>query len=162
MNWDDSPRGGGVDKASSPRRDHGANNCMVCRRPSPPPLSARLELLDGRHAMSENVLGWFRYCNAHNAILVVIVRARETWWKRDPSRPVGIARGNDTRKKCTQRRLMRQPSPRHAQFDGALADRDGGMGWNGWWVLWRWSGPGLTTSATLEEGSVIWAVLIRS
>lgn len=27
------------------------------------------------------------------------------------------------------------------------------------WVLWRWSGPGLTT---LEEGSVIWAVLIRT
>lgn len=42
----------------------------------------------------------FRHSNAHNAAPVIILRTKETWWVRDRSRRVGIAR--DTREKGTQ------------------------------------------------------------
>lgn len=75
-------RGGGVDEASSPRGDHGANNAMgftAARRPLLFLLQQALasgdsRLVDGGHVLLESWLGLFRQSNAHNAVPVAIVR----------------------------------------------------------------------------------------
>lgn len=63
--------------------------------------TTRIAQRSGMYCIVTEQAWLFRHSNAHNAVPVAIVRTRETWWVRDPSRRVGIAR--DRREKGTQR-----------------------------------------------------------
>lgn len=146
-------------------RDHGANNAwftyvqlcssVFCSNQLP----ARLELLNDAYVLYVRERAWlFRHSNAPECRSCGQChhqdKTRETWWVRDPCRCVGNAR--DRRKKRHPKRLMRRPSPRHAQLGRALAVRDGGMGE----MDGGFCGAGLALALSLTgEGSVIWAVV---
>lgn len=107
------------------------------------------------------VVSIFQCFKCRSCVPVVTVRTKE---KRGGCVPRPTASESpETRAnrapKGTQTELIWHPSPRHAQFDRALAVGDGGMGG----MDGGFCGAGLALALSLMgEGSVIWAVLIRS
>lgn len=107
------------------------------------------------------VVSTFQCFKCRSCDLLVTVRTKEKRGRCVP-RPTASespeTRANRAPKRYPKR-LMWHPSPRHAQFDRALAVGDGGMGG----MDGGFCGAGLALALSLTgEGSVIWAVLIRS
>lgn len=169
-------RGGGVDEASSPRGDHGANNAWVLHMPAalssrPWPATTRDWSTAGMcckraglgcfdTAMLAMPSPWQLPGHTHEETLRVRdpVPPRREPQRHAPKR-TQTPRATDATSEPTARPA--RPGLGGPRWSKMAKWRNGLGGWNGnGWVLWRWSGP--WRLRLTDEGSVIWAALIRT